>query len=176
MKKNILVLLLSLVTIYMITGCGNKMIHIEGKLEDIMTKVYEGIKEEELPMMLQNIELTEEDIEYYIGTNDIKWKEAIASESGIGSIAHSVVLIRMSEDVTENDIEDAKNKIKENANPRKWLCVDDVGRGGAPYQRGAGREEQSDLSRKRGDCGCRRLGGIQERILQIRAYGGALCA
>lgn len=124
MKKNILVLLLSLVTIYMITGCGNKMIHIEGKLEDIMTKVYEGIKEEELPMMLQNIELTEEDIEYYIGTNDIKWKEAIASESGIGSIAHSVVLIRMSEDVTENDIEDAKNKIKENANPRKWLCVE----------------------------------------------------
>ena len=67
---------------------------------------------------------TEEDIEYYIGTKDIKWKEAIASESGIGSIAHSVVLIRMDEDANESDINDAIGKIKENANPRKWLCVE----------------------------------------------------
>lgn len=124
MKKKIFTILLCLVSIFMITGCGNKMTRVEGKLEDLMTKVYDGIKEEELPMMLQNIELTEEDIEYYIGTKDIKWEEAIASESGIGSIAHSVVLIRMSEDASEKDIEDAKSKIKENANPRKWLCVE----------------------------------------------------
>lgn len=124
MKKKILGLILCLSTIFVITGCGNKILSIEGKLEDLMTKVYSDISEEDLPMMLQNIELTEEDIEYYIGTKDIKWKEAIASESGIGSIAHSVVLIRMEEDATEKDIEDAKEKIKENANPRKWLCVE----------------------------------------------------
>lgn len=122
--KKIFTLILCLVAIFTVTGCGNKMLHVEGTLEDLMTKVYDGISEEELPMMLQNIELTEDDIEYYIGTKDIKWEEAIASESGIGSIAHSVVLIRMEDDVTEKDIEDAKTKIKENADPRKWLCVE----------------------------------------------------
>jgi len=124
MKKKIFTLALCLVAVFMITGCGKKEVNVEGKLEDLMTKVYNGISEEQLPMMLQNIELTEEDLEYYIGTKDIKWKEAIASESGIGSIAHSVVLIRMAEDATDKDIEDAKTKIKENANPRKWLCVE----------------------------------------------------
>ena len=124
MKKKIFTLAICLVAVFMITGCSKKEANIEGKLEDLMSKVYNGISEDQLPMMLQNIKLTEEDLEYYIGTNDIKWKEAIASESGIGSIAHSVVLIRMSEDATNDDIEDAKTKIKENANPRKWLCVE----------------------------------------------------
>ena len=41
------------------TGCG-KMTHVEGKLEDLMTKVYEGISEDQLPMMLQNVELNDE--------------------------------------------------------------------------------------------------------------------
>lgn len=122
--KKIFTFILCIMAIFTVTGCGGKIGHIEGNLEDLMTKVYDGIKEEELPMMLQNVELTEEDIEYYIGTKDIKWKEAIASESGIGSIAHSVVMIRMEEDVTDKDIEDAVEKIKENANPRKWLCVE----------------------------------------------------
>ena len=122
--KKVLTIVLFLVTIFMITGCGNKNVNVEGKLEDLMAKVYADIKEEELPMMLQNIELTTDDIEYYIGTKDIKWKEAIASESGVGSIAHSVVLIRMTEEATNKDIEDAKTKIKESANPRKWLCVE----------------------------------------------------
>ena len=75
-------------------------------------------------MMLGNLELTEEDIEYYIGTKDIKWEKAIASESMVGAIPHSVVIIRMSEDATEKDYEDAMTKIKENANPRKWVCVE----------------------------------------------------
>lgn len=122
--KKIFKLFLCLIAIFTISGCGNKTVHVDGKLEDLMTKIYTDISEEELPMMLQNVELTEEDIEYYIGTTDIKWKEAIASESAIGSIAHSVVLIRMEEGATEKDIEDAKTKIKENANPRKWLCVE----------------------------------------------------
>ena len=88
-----------------------------------MDRLYNGISEEELPMMLQNTELTEENIENYIGTKDIKWSEAIVSESMVGSIAHSVVLIRMNEDVSEKDIEEAKEIIKENANPSKWICV-----------------------------------------------------
>ncbi len=124
MKKIVSILSVFTIALLFITGCGQKIVHVEGTLEDLMTKVYEGISEDQLPMMLQNIELTEENIESYIGTKDIKWKEALASESGVGSIAHSVVLIRMTEDATEKEIEEAKTKIKENANPRKWICVE----------------------------------------------------
>ena len=119
MKKKLLILITSIVLI--LTGCGVK--HVDGELEDIMDRLYNGISEEELPMMLQNTELTEENIENYIGTKDIKWSEAIVSESMVGSIAHSVVLIRMNEDASEKDIEEAKEIIKENANPNKWICV-----------------------------------------------------
>lgn len=119
MKKKLLILITSIVLI--LTGCGVK--HVDGELEDIMDRLYNGISEEELPMMLQNTELTEENIENYIGTKDIKWSEAIVSESMVGSIAHSVVLIRMNEDASEKDIEEVKEIIKVNANPNKWICV-----------------------------------------------------
>lgn len=95
--------------------------NVEGTLEEIMTKLYAGIGENELPMMLGNIEVAKEDIQYYIGTNEINFKEALVSESGVGSIAHSVVLLRL------NDVADAENvvsKVKESADPRKWLCVE----------------------------------------------------
>ena len=104
MKLKFLILLPIL--FIMITGCGVE--HIEGNLVDIMDGLYEGIAEEELPMMLQNTELTEENIENYIGTKDINWSEAIVSESMVGSIAHSVVLIRMSENANEKDIEEVE--------------------------------------------------------------------
>lgn len=95
--------------------------NVEGTLEEIMTKLYAGIGENELPMMLGNIEVSKEDIQYYIGTNEVNYKEALVSESGVGSIAHSVVLLRL------NDAADAENvvsKVKESADPRKWLCVE----------------------------------------------------
>lgn len=121
MKKVLLVLGLS---IFLITGCGNKITHVEGNMEDLMSKVYEGFEQQDLPMMLGNIELTEENKTAYIGEADIKYEEALASESGIGSIAHSVVLIRMGKDVTEEQIESAKKELKEKVNPRKWICVE----------------------------------------------------
>lgn len=124
MKKKLFTFAICFMTFFMVTACGSKKVYVEGKLEDLMTKLYDGISEDQLPMYLQNQTLTAEDIAYYIGTDDIKWKEAIASESMVGSVAHSVVLIRMAEDATDEDITSAKTKIKENANPRKWLCVE----------------------------------------------------
>lgn len=122
--KKLFVLTLCLVTLFITTGCGkDKVTQIEGNMEDLMTKVYEGIAEENLPMMLQNMELTDENKVAFIGETDIKYEEALASESAVGSIAHSVVLIRMGEDVTEEEIESAKTALKDNVNPRKWLCV-----------------------------------------------------
>lgn len=117
MKKVFLVLLLCFMTLAL-TGCGSD--NVEGSLEDLMADVYEDIPEDERPMMLTNIEVNEDNIEYYLGTADIQYEEALASESGVGSIAHSVVLVRVKDDA---DVESIKSKIKENVDPRKWICV-----------------------------------------------------
>lgn len=118
MFKKLKTLIIALILVLTITGCGSK--NIEGNLEDIMTKVYSDIKEEERPMGLANTEVTSENIEYYLGTSEIEYESALASESMIGSIAHSTVLIRTKENA---DIEAIKTKIKENVDPRKWICV-----------------------------------------------------
>lgn len=106
------------------TGCGSKkeeVKNVEGTLEEIMTKVYADIPEEERPMMLTNTVVDAENVEYFLGTADIEYKEALASESGVGSIPHSVVLVRVNEGA---DVEAIKTKIKESVNPRKWICVE----------------------------------------------------
>lgn len=105
-------------TLIGLTGCEND--NVEGTLEELMTKVYADIPDEEKPMMLMNTEVNEENIEYYLGSKDILYEEALASESGVGSIAHSVVLVRAKENA---DIEKIKTEIKEKINPRKWICV-----------------------------------------------------
>ena len=95
--------------------------NVEGTLEDIMAKVYSGISEENLPMMLGNIPVDSENVEGFLGTTEVNYKEAVASESMVGSIAHSVVLVRMN-DAKEADA--AVETIKASVNPRKWICVE----------------------------------------------------
>lgn len=117
--KKILTLLLLFFTTIALTGCSEK--NVEGTLEEIMTTIYADIPEDERPTMLMNTEITDENIEVFLGTKDIEYEEALASEPGIGSIAHSVVLVRMKDNA---DIEKAKENILENVNPRKWICVE----------------------------------------------------
>lgn len=131
--KKLLLLLVMIPACLMLTACGEK--NVEGELTDIMEKVYEkmyaDVSEEERPMLgtvniLEKMEgMTDEDIEaqveYTIGTKDIEYKEIYESKPMIGSIAYSVVLVRMEENA---DIEAAKKAIKENVNPRKWICAE----------------------------------------------------
>lgn len=116
--KNIGLLAVLIGMVLLLPACGQK--NVEGTLEEIMTKVYADIPEEERPMMLMNTEVTEENVEYFLGTTEVEYEEALASESGVGSIAHSVVLVRVKDNA---DIEGIKTKIKESVNPRKWVCV-----------------------------------------------------
>ena len=111
------VIAITLAVIFLMPGQKN----IEGTLAEIMTKIYAEIPNERIPMALDNMPLTEDNVEYYIGTTEVQYKEAIASESMVGSIAHSVVLVRM------NDAKEAKaavEKIKTSVDPRKWICVE----------------------------------------------------
>lgn len=116
--KKILLFVVVLMASLLMCGCGNQ--NVEGTLEELMTKVYENVPEENRPMMLMNTEVNEENVEYYLGSTDIEYSEALASESGVGSIAHSVVLLRVKDGA---DVEKVKETIKEKVNPRKWICV-----------------------------------------------------
>ena len=107
-----------LFTMFFVTGCGSK--NVEGSLEDIMGKLYTDIAEENRPGGLSNMEINDENIESFIGTKDIEYTEAIASESMMGSIAHSVVLIRVKD---AGKVEEYKDEIYEHVNSRKWICV-----------------------------------------------------
>jgi len=118
--KKILFFVFALFISITLSGCGAPK-NVEGTLEEIMDKVYVDIPQEERPMMLTNIEITEENIEMFLGTSDIEYEEALASESGVGSIAHSVVLVRVKENA---NIESIKEKIENSVNPRKWICVE----------------------------------------------------
>lgn len=90
---------------------------ISGSMEEIIGKIYEkaGYQVE-----TSNTEVTAENAEYYLGTEDIKFKKALASEPLMSSIAHSTVLVEL-EDGT--DIAAVKKSIKDNVNGYKWVCV-----------------------------------------------------
>ena len=115
----VIVFIVAIVAVVLMKNATPK--NVEGTLEEIMTKLYAGINQDNLPMMLSNMEISKESLENFVGTSEIDMKEAMVSESGIGSIAHSVVLIRLNDASKAND---AVTKIKENANPRKWICVE----------------------------------------------------
>ena len=122
MKKitKILLLLLVCVSTLSLTGCVEK--NVEGELSDIMTKIYDGIAADEMPMVenFNPLDVEIQPLSYYIGDENIDYKEILVSEPVIGSIAYSVVLVRMEENA---DIEEAKTAIEENIDPRKWTCV-----------------------------------------------------
>lgn len=87
-------------------------------LSSILDKLYEktGL---ETPKREQ-IEITSENIEYFLGTSNIEFTEGMASEPMMGSFAHSIVLIRVKEG---SDVTKIMNDIKTNVDPRKWICV-----------------------------------------------------
>ena len=113
-----IVVVLAVVAVFVFAGKGEK--NVEGTLEEIMAKVYEGIPQENFPM-LTDIPVDNESVEGFLGTTEVSYKEALAKEPMISSIPHSVVLVRL------NDAKDAKaavEKIKASVNPRKWICVE----------------------------------------------------
>ena len=110
-------LLLSLVLCF--AGCQKQSENISGSLSDIMKEVYKNIPEDELPELI-NEKVNKDNQEYYLGSSDITYKEALASEPLMSSVAHSVVLVRAN---SVKDVDNIKKEIKEKIDPRKWVCV-----------------------------------------------------
>lgn len=123
-KKLLLSLLIIPFIAIALTACSK---NVEGNLSDLMDKVYSevyiDVAEDERPYLetFNPLEVAPDNLEYYIGTTDIEYEEIYVTEPAMSSIAHSTVLIRMKDGA---DIEAAKTKIKDNVNPRKWLCVE----------------------------------------------------
>lgn len=90
-------------------------------LETLVDSLYDDIPEDKMPGMMMNTVIDKENAEYFLGTNDVKFKQAIASEAAISSIAHSVVLVELEDG---SDVEAAKKEITAKIDPRKWICVE----------------------------------------------------
>lgn len=115
MKK---ISILLVVLFALLVGCSSKK-GLDGSLSEIMKEVYAGIPSDDLPD-LENNKVTSENFSYYLGDVTFKYKEALASEPAMSSIAHSVVLVRLED---AKDADKAMKEIKEKVDPRKWVCV-----------------------------------------------------
>ncbi len=85
----------------------------------MMDNVYAGV-DAELPMV-ESMELSAENISMFLGLENMdNIDQAVVSEALISSIAHSVVLVNVTDGA---DVEAMKTLIREKIDPRKWVCV-----------------------------------------------------
>ncbi|MBP3660214.1 MAG: hypothetical protein J6I89_02365 [Oscillospiraceae bacterium] len=90
-------------------------------LEDLANTLYNGIPEDQMPMVAGMPIEDAEMFEYYAFIPYIEGAELYVSEPMIGSIAHSVVLLKLPEGT---DVETVKADLEAKADPRKWICVE----------------------------------------------------
>ena len=128
MKKRMIASCLALVfAIAVFVGCGKdaQASKLEGSCEEILTKVYENAKlDDELREAMKYYQTTpidETTAEYLLGTADVKYAEAVVSAPMMNAIASQCVILRVAEG---EDVEAAKKLLMDNANPRKWVCVE----------------------------------------------------
>ncbi len=69
---------------------------------------------------LMTIEITEENEMGFLGTNEIPYERAIASEPSMSPTLYSLCLLKVKEG---EDVEKVAKQVKENADPRKWVCT-----------------------------------------------------
>lgn len=119
MKKVFRLLIVALLSLSL-AACSEKSDNIDLSLDEIMNRLYEGIPEEELPAMKEYIQVNADNEYWYLGTEGLEFEEALAVEPMIGSIAHSVVLVKVADGT---DVQEVENQIKDNIDTRKWVCV-----------------------------------------------------
>lgn len=99
--------------------------HLEGSCADILDQIYKTAKTDDDYFSytddFENVEITEAEEEYILGTTEIDYTDSVYSAPMMSSIAYQCVLLRVSED---QDIEAAKKLLEENADPVKWICVE----------------------------------------------------
>lgn len=144
MKKVIVLLLVTVLSFSMLTGCGassnrnsdevqgdealdpSGMVHLESadEVSSFMDETYKGVAQDLLPGEVQTNELDLNDadmLEYHTGLTDLTGIEGVyLSESMMSSIAYSAVYIRTND---EGDAKAILQNLMDNINPAKWVCV-----------------------------------------------------
>lgn len=127
--KKIITILISTLMIFTLVGCSSSKVERDPVLSEDLTKVLEKIYEtadldkdfKESLQYYQTVELNEENIQGYLENTDVKFTEGICSAPMMSSIPYELILLKVDENA---DIDAIKSSIKENANPRKWVCVE----------------------------------------------------
>ena len=87
-------------------------------LADIMDAILEGTDGE---IAVDNADISQDRFSWFFGVDAIEGAEGYSSEAMIGSIAHSVALLRVPDGT---DAVKLAGEIKNSVDPRKWICVE----------------------------------------------------
>lgn len=115
--KRFLSLVLALVLVFALVGCGGGGKDIDMTAGEVLDKVLEGV--EDLPMV-QTQTLAADTFEFFAFAPWVEGYDAVVSEAMINAVAHSVVVIRTADSAAAAEL--AKT-VEANANPNKWICV-----------------------------------------------------
>lgn len=94
-----------------------KPAEMEKSLTDLMTSILSGVETPGYAIT----ELAAEQYPLYLFIDQPEGAQAVTADSLIGSIAHSVVLMRLPDGA---DVSGIAKQVKDNADPRKWICVE----------------------------------------------------
>jgi len=126
MKKWICLVMTGIMMLTLV-ACGSKKedVKLEGNLSDILQQVYDGAELDsglvEAMQYFDQGEITPEFAETVLGTDDVDFTEGVYSMPMMSAQAYQCVLLRLAEG---EDIEEAKQTLLDNADPRKWICVE----------------------------------------------------
>ena len=125
MKKIITAIILAALVLSL-CACGGKTSGGDSKVNDMaLTDIIDAIYEKkamEFPVMSFDVDVADADsVNYYTGLSSADGiKEAIASESAMGSQAYSLVLVRLNDASKAPEVAKA---MKDGINTAKWICV-----------------------------------------------------
>ena len=132
MKKFISVILMAALALSLFAACGKtddapKGADLSGEsAEALVNKIYES-KMPEFALMTMPVDLADaEMVAWQTGVSDPSLlKEAVISESMMGSQAYSMVMVRVNDAAKAEEV---AQMMLDNIDPRKWICVaaDDI--------------------------------------------------
>ena len=121
MKKT-LSIISCIVLVLAMAACGGNTEyrngHVEGTLSEIFKQIYNNANVES-PIVIETV-VNNTNVTGMLGSDKVTFIEGLSSDAAIMSIPHSLVLIRVDENT---DITATKKLIKDNVDPRKWICA-----------------------------------------------------
>lgn len=107
------------------SAAGDNEQKLVGSLSEIMDSIYENadLSQDFRDSMeyFSSGEIPAESSEYMIGTADVAYDESFFSVPMMNVQPYQCILLRLPEGA---DIEAAKQSLADNADPRKWICVE----------------------------------------------------